>query len=211
MPKYDKSESNQKKYKKKGKGKMALSKRISKLERKTNRAELKRVDTSVDEVAIDFDGMMFNLNDIAQNLSDSGRVGNNVFLKNLTLRWYTELNGANSTILRVMVLWDKLFTVSIPGDFMQDAGNVLAVVSPKIFTRRFDTNIIYDKSWAIVNNSTELFRGSAVIPLRKFTQYGGATETSFETNRLLLYIVSTQPNVTAPVFTMTARVSFQDS
>lgn len=171
--------------------------------------EYKISDASNVAGAVDYTGGVVSLpSNISQGITDSTRIGDSIKIQNLTLRYIGVRNTADS-ILRVMVLFDPQNKIAAVTDVLQSTGSALSVISPKNYDKRFQNNVLYDRTMTLTTADHPYVVEDIVIPIDKHCQYNAAT-TTVNTGDIKLLTISNVSGVNLPTFTYYARLSYTD-
>jgi len=114
--------------------------------------------TQATQAVIDYNGQIFNLCDPAQGDGATQRNGDSIKMKTLTLRGDIAYNGTTPETVRMIIFNDKESSVTAGSDILESTGVQTAPYSGKNPNYKYDTKILYDKTYVIDNQ----------IPLRKF-------------------------------------------
>lgn len=147
------------------------------------------------------------LNDMPQGDGDTTRDGDSIKCQGLTLRGVLARNGADATV-RMVIVWDKQNNV-VPADIFHLAGQQSAPWSNKSYDHRFQSRILYDRTFTLDTDATRLnFHVKKNIMLH--TQFNSGT-TTINTGALRVFFISDQVTINEPVLTFTSRLTFTDN
>lgn len=167
-------------------------------------------------------GQVINCCAIPQSDLHTGRDGTSIKLQNLTYRYIAKYNTADTTDLvqYVRVIFfrakhenDIDITVN---DVLETVGTQDTVLSPKNYTKRFKTKILYDQLHPLYNPSNGCGPcakyASGVIRLNGHIEFdpNQADGTDIENGGLYALITSDQ-STNAPSVRMYTRVTFTDN
>lgn len=88
-------------------------------------------------------GVLIELNQIPQGLTDSSRTGDSIKLQDIHFRCL--VSNTRIATARVVLIWDNDQKVAVPGDVYDQIGNTYAPISMKDFDLRFQSKILYDR------------------------------------------------------------------
>lgn len=164
-------------------------------------------DLNENNVNVDYNGYIPSLCIPPQGDTDSQRQGDRIMVKNCTFRYRVERNGSDQSV-RVMLIWDKQAKVSSSSDILEDTGAFAnAVISPKNYDKRFQTEILYDKTIDL-HTSHPIQDVSTVVKINKHTQFNLGTTTVTSGRLLAMFISNTNANT--PRISYYSRCTFTD-
>lgn len=161
-------------------------------------------------ISADYGGTVTALNLIPQGITDSQRIGDSLKMQNLTIRGVWTLQGGQQAVCRHLVVLDHQNKVSTAGDVLDNIGSGYAPYSAKQYDKRFQTRILYDKTFVVdANNPLKAF--DLVVPVNSHTQYDSAL-TTIDTGALKIICLSNiAAGATAPYFSFTSRLTYTDN
>lgn len=168
--------------------------------------EYKYVDIT-DTASATYSGYFATLNNIAQGVTDSTRIGDSCKLQNLTLRGSITRNGTDGHV-RIMVIWDKQAKASAASSILENTGSAYATLSPKKYDNRFQTKVLKDFRVHVTTDSP-IKEFNMVIPINQHTQYDAATNT-IDTGALRLLIISDMAS-SQPLTAYYSRLTYTDN
>jgi len=180
----------------------------SKALKKSNNIEYK-IHELTNNASYDYNGTVSSLlSGLSQGTQDTQRIGDSMKNQNLTFRFYTSRNTADS-IVRIMVIRDDQNKISAVTDVLQASGSAFSVLSPKNYDKRFQSKILYDRTFVLDVDQTTIKR-EMVIPLGFHSQFqsGG---TTINTGDIKLLIVSNLVTSNLPSVAWYSRVTFTDN
>lgn len=161
----------------------------------------------------DYNGTLNSLVPIPQGDTQSTRDGDSLKIRNLDLR--LQMNSVTSAShVRMVVFIDKLNTITAASDMYEDAGSVFAHLSQKKHMNRYDTVVLFDKTYTLnapaVDDNSNIFKLN--IPVNRHVTYEPAT-TNITAGNLKLLIISDQAPAGAarPSTSFNARVWYIDN
>lgn len=193
------------------------------LAKAANYKELKRME-NVESSAVtsaNYNGAILNVTDnIIQGLTDSERVGDNLFAKNLIIRGHANFNSAaaasiEAQVLRIICYYDKSNKINIVGPgvggYLSVVGNSAAVDSMKYWDSRFETNLIFDKTMTLTRsgNDAQIFRFKANV--NKPVQYNNASNTVTRGAIKFIVLSDQDPILPLPEWSFYYRLTYVDS
>lgn len=140
------------------------------------------------------------------------RIGNDIMMKNLTLRFVVSQYLNNEEPVRIVVIWDKQNQINSGSDLWEFAGNsgMQPVVSPKNYANKYRSKILYDQTFEITSDNSIHIR-DVVIPLNKLTHFTGAS--TLETGAVKVCCIGVEPVATpqvGPPFQWCAFTTYTD-
>lgn len=160
-----------------------------------NQRETKREQVSLANSAITYTATLAQLISVAQGATNSTRVGDEITFKNLTGRFCLTWNNVGITTqkMRVVVIYwrvPNLQTITAT-DIFASNGTTQAYLSPKAWTSRFNSTLLYDRVHTVDNLTNQTKNFHINIKVNKEIQFGAGT-TTFQRNGLYIYFVSDQ-------------------
>lgn len=154
-------------------------------------------------------GTLINLCAPAQGLSDNQRSGDSIKCQDFTIRAKWEDNAA-SAVVRMIVFEDKQNKVSSASDLLDNASSGGVVYSPKLYDNRFETKILYDRTWKLIPSSDASIQlVDQTLHLGHHTQFSNAT-TTIVTGAYKMLLLSDRSTST-PAFQYHGRASYTDN
>ncbi len=172
--------------------------------------EKKYLDDISGSGTVDWDGKFITLNAINQGQSDTQRVGDKVFMKELKCTFRMELpSGADATNLRVMVIFDKQDTLIQSSNVLNTTGNSLSTISDLVWDRRHEFIVLRDFRMAIHPYKPRI-NFTFVQPINRGTQFASGS-IQIQTGSLHLLLISdTSPVSTLPTVSHYCRLQYTD-
>lgn len=172
--------------------------------------EYHAIDANSTAGSVDYNGGLSSfLTGITQGVGDSNRVGDSIKVQNLVFRYIGVRNTADS-ILRVMVIWDPQNKLAAVSDVLASTGSALSVISPKNYDKRFQSNVLYDRTMTLTSADHPYVLEDITIPIDQHTQYNAAS-TTINTGDLKLLVISNVVTTNLPTLTYYARITFTDN
>lgn len=172
-------------------------------------AEYKYQEASVSLQVPTWNGTLYTLAVPAQSTGATGRTGDSIKLKALTLRGLIDYNTLGiAEMVRVIIFVDKQNVVTTGAQLLQYTGVYMATNSPKNEGNKFDTKILYDKAFPV-----SVYRPQAkfnVVLKLGFHVHFAAGTTTVENNALKMCFISQNP-ANSPKFSYISRVTFVDN
>lgn len=205
-----------------GNSSMAVARRALVLAKKANHKEIKRlenVESSSVTNATDNGVILGITSNISQGTTDSQRVGDNIFLRDIEIKGHANFNtnaasSVEAMVLRIICYYDKSNKINIPGPgvggYLSVVGTSTIVDSLKYWDSRFETKLIFDKRLTLGRASeSQLFSFKCKVGLP--TQYNAAGTT--ETRGALKFLVCSDqdPALQLPEWQFYYRLTYSDS
>lgn len=153
-------------------------------------AESKYYEATAIATASTYTGALIPLCYPAQGVGASQREGDSIKLKNLTIRGEFVFNGTNAENTRLIIFNDKENASTTAGDILEYTGSAVSVYSGKNPNLRFDTKILYDKTFTL-DSSNPIRRFDIVLKCGWHTNFAAGT-TTIENNSLKLLFIGQQ-------------------
>jgi len=159
--------------------------------------EKKYFDTYVNASAdIDWLGTVLPVTSIPQNVTDTGRVGDNVLLKELTYSFYFKFNQnatftSSVNVARVIIFsWKPFFASVAPSvtGVLQYNGNYSAAHGPVAHDNKGQYKIHLDKSFVLDGASTDVNLVRGRIKLNQKVQFKAGSTTDCSNGVFVLFI-----------------------
>lgn len=164
---------------------------------------------------VDYNGTIVPLTAIAGGTLNYQRVGDNIRLSNLNLRYGAIMDPLTiHTNLRILVFRDNMNLGTIPAvtDVLQVAGSSIAPLS-HLYDRAFNEKrftVLYDKMHQMSNTGTNGFAASRNIKLNSIVNYMGPLSTDEGKGQIfLLFVTNMLANL--PLTSLRARLSYYDN
>ncbi len=138
-----------KRYKRRNNKSMAY--RALKLARKVNsKIEKKFLDTLVTDASVTNlgTGPIF-LNNPAQGLTDSERIGDQITCLSFRFRGLISRDNSSAAAIRLIFIWDKRNTIGDIGELLVDSGTEESLVSEYVHDKRSDYIVLHDHMYNI--------------------------------------------------------------
>lgn len=111
----------------------------------------------------DWNGSLIALNDMAQGVTYTTRIGDRVRMKGLAMRFSAVASTADTLChLRVMLIHWKDNSTPTGADILETTGNGLVVISPKRWHNRKEFNILFDSGALPVYSCTAANGGAPI-------------------------------------------------
>jgi len=158
---------------------------------------------------INYSGIQFILNTIAQGSANGQRDGDSLKLQRLTLRGAVQLNAAGQeTLVRMIIINDKNNIISSPSTLLTYNGSNLACFGNKQDENKYETKILYDRMIK-VSNQSPITPFKINLPLNFHTNYTAGS--SVINNGALKLIFLSNVNVSAPSTSFLYQLSYTDN
>jgi hypothetical protein len=178
-----------------------------------NQQEKKFIVTSMSQ-QVDSTGHIYTLNDVPQDLTDSGRVGDQITNKRVSLNFWRVLPGSASGrfSVRILVIHDKQDTITSLAQVFVGTGGIAAPLLAFVKDQRLQFTVLYDSQ---ANHMDQYNKGDCVkwqrsMNLRSRFAAGGADIVTGSLKLLLISNISANSN-TKPLAIGHARVDYTDS
>lgn len=171
--------------------------------------EYKRFGTSISG-NFDYNGAMSAVNAVPQGDTDASRDGDSLKMCNLNLAATLLGTSGVYTICTLYVIWDPQNKLTAASDLLQTVGSADAPVSPKLYDKRFQSKILWERTFILEDSIGLLKKVKAVIPVHKHTQYNSGT-TTVNSGALQFLAISNQVTTNLPVLTGNAYLTFVDN
>lgn len=118
--------------------------------------EVKHFDTIQNNISLSTVPIIVSLNEIAQGLTDTNRVGNSIKIQSIQVFGkITQSSAATDTTFRIMVGSSNIAEANPTAtDILDNTGNNMIVVSPYLLNRTATFNVKLDKSKVLCSNGT---------------------------------------------------------
>ncbi len=179
-----------------------------KLKDQVGGVEYKHVDL-ISAFAPDNDGDLVILNSIAQGDSDQTRDGDKIRMQNLTIRGDVIGNGVSADCIRLIIFHDKQNVILTPNDLLAGISEISSVHQPKRYDRRFQTKILFDRTWTVSPDGPRIKCFKKVIKLNINTQYTAGTTTARTGS--LKFVLLAIPATASSAFNMVSRLTYTDN
>lgn len=172
-------------------------------------AEYKYADQSQGAAASTNGGTIGELCQTIQGTgANANRTGDSIKLKNLTIRMQMKQNGSVQESIRVIIFIDKQNTIAGFSTLLASVGTANAIYSPKLENNKFDTKILYDKTFVITTNNP-IKEVEKVIKLGWHQTYNTGTNT-VNNNCLKIGFISQQATA-GTTFAYYAHTTYLDN
>lgn len=176
--------------------------------------EYKEVSNSMSAQQVTWLGRLVLINNCPQGVGREQHVGISQKNQNVTVRgWIAGDSSPGSfTKSRVILFWDKQMSVTSGGDVLQYAGTLNAPNSEKNDILKYETKILYDKSFThMTGTSTQVREFEIKMPINMHSHYtGDNTDVLKDGGLYLLFINNHDPATTTANVTFQSNVSFTD-
>lgn len=159
-------------------------------------------------------GNVFSLNDVAQGLGDSNRVGDRLTVERVKLNMYRVLPGSASGrfSVRVLVILDKQNLVTDCSQVFMNTGSNITPFNQFVKDYRLRFSVLYD---SLPNHLDQYNKGDTIAWQRRIvikTQFNAGT-TDILSGALKLIVLGNVGSATAtkPLLIGTVRVDYTDA
>jgi hypothetical protein len=188
-------------------GKQAL--RLARqLQAKLGKSEIKYHDSAA-SMTEDYDGTLAGLNEVAQGDGNDERVGNQIILERLNLRYYGNANTGNA-LTRVIVIWDKMNKITTTGELLEDSGAAGVVISPFTYDNLKQYEILFDKVLSHTVNGNNLKNVEVTIDLKQKLTVFDLVGTNINVGYLKIATFSNLVTTNLPTLNWSCRLFFRD-
>lgn len=145
----------------------------------------------------DWNGTITIINNPAQGLTDSMRVGDSILNKSLNISGVVSYGGSTA-IARVMIIWDKQNKITLPIDALEVVGNQFAVFSPKRKDNKREFRVLYDRLFTVDSQKLQVLYNVDFKNLDTHTQFDNGTTTINSGAYKVIFIsdvAAGQPNI----------------
>lgn len=156
----------------------------------------------------DYNGTIANLCTPAQGVGFVQRVGDSIKMQTLTLRGKVIAGAANAETVRIIVFNDKQNVINTGADLLDNAGTAYAVLGAKNEASKYQTQILFDRTFNVAPGYRPIIDFEVVIPINLHTHFV-AGSTTIKDNALKNCIIS---GLVAPTATVLwcSYVSYTD-
>lgn len=176
--------------------------------------EYKEVSQSMTAQQVTWLGRLVLINNCPQGVGKDQHIGISQKNQNVVVRgWIAGDSSPGAfTKSRVILFWDKQMSVSTGGDVLQYAGTINAPNSEKNDILKYETKILYDRSFThMTGTSTQVREFEIKMPINKHSHYtGDNTDVLKDGGLYLLFINNQNPATTTANVTFQSNVSFTD-
>lgn len=160
--------------------------------------ETKRWSYGLISSAPDWTGSIYTLNAVPQGDTDASRDGDSLKVQKLEIAGHLNIHAsASSTIVRMILFWDKANDISSVTQFWDNTSTAYAVDSTKLWDNRFDTRVLWDYKFTMdLTNPVAIVKQVQNVGLH--TQFS-AGSTTINTGALKLMIISDQQTNTPSI------------
>lgn len=139
-------------------------------------AESKYFETSSTGDTANFNGTIFNIFQPAQGTAVNQRSGDSVKMKNLTFRGQLVIGGTNE-LVRIIIFIDKENSISGANTLIQGTGTTIAVLGNKIQDNKYDSRILWDKTFNMTSANTPMKEFKIKLKLDSHVNFNAGTTT----------------------------------
>lgn len=150
-------------------------------------AEAKYFEANLTATAQTYNGQIVPLCYPSQGIAVNQREGDSIKMKNLTIRGDIVFNGTKSETVRLIIFNDKENQATTAGDILEYTGSSLSVYSGKNPNLRFDSKILYDKTF-IIDANTPIRKFDVVLKIGLHVNFAAGT-TTINNNALKILII----------------------
>lgn len=171
--------------------------------------EYKIFNVTATSASTDYGGTVSILNNPAQGVLDTQRIGDSLKCQNLSFRYIAQ-RGTLDTSLRCIIYWDPQNQIAAGSDLLENIGSIQSAISPKQYDNRFRSRILYDKVTNLTSNNPWV-RYDELIEINEHTQFNAATQNILTGALKVLFISTLVAGATAPFAHWSSRLSFTDN
>lgn len=192
-----------------------LKRDVQKLKRMAGHPEYKQYTATDAPVNVDYDGTVDNIFTPSQGDGSTDRDGDSCQLARLTMRGFFNSSGDGfESFCRLIVFIDPENKSSSASDVLdsQFLGTNMAVHAPKDYQKRFNSKILYDRTFwvpdpAIISRKPNF---KITIPINKKVMFNSGGTTIYK-NALKLLYVSDRGSMNLPQISWIGRMTFLDN
>ena len=158
-----------------------------------------------------WNGTLVTLNSCNQGSGASQRNGDTMKMKSLVIRGEFERNtlGVTSEVCRLIIFIDKDNTITSGSQLLNNYGSNAVVYSQKNEDTKFDSKIIYDKTFVVNDQSFKQIRFNIYKKVGWHTHYTAGTSTIAHNALKMAFFTQTPSN--GAKITYQSRLSFVDN
>lgn len=171
-------------------------------------AETKYLDINLSPTASTYNGAIITLCNPTQGTNVNQREGDSIKMKNLTLRAQFKQNGTVQESIRMILFIDKQNNINACSDLLAAVGVSNAIYSPKLEVNKFDSKILWDKTY-IISTDSPIKEIERVIKIGYHEQFVASSAT-LATNALKIAFIS-QSSLAGTTYAFYSRVTYYDN
>lgn len=163
-----------------------------------------------------YNGFIDNLFTTTRGTAGVGnRIGTSILLKTVTIRGFVKISDNNSNqIIRLIIFRDHCNTITTPAQYLEDIGDIDAVLSLRQHDSRFNTTKVYDKTFVMdsARNKIQTFQHT-FNNINKHVQYdvsGGGDTITHNAFKVIL-ITTTSTSTDSPIMNFLTHVTYIDN
>lgn len=156
--------------------------------------EYKELQTLSSSQTPPYSGTIYTLNTVAQGDDFNQRIGDSIKCQNLTLRGkiLPPPSSNAAEFIRLTIFWDKQNVITTGGQLWNNAGGTLAPFSQKTEDTKYQSKVLYDRTWKLIpNTDNDAQQFTVVLPINMHTHYSGNT-TTIKDGALKMCLISDQ-------------------
>lgn len=171
------------------------------------------VTTSGGPQNVDYSGTVASISDVPQGLSDSGREGDQIYLRSIEFSWQAFI-GDTFNVLRLIVFqWYPPTTPTVADIILATAvGSTDIVFAPYNHDKRYNYKILYDKTVsldAVKANTSGVIRKYIIKGFKRHIQYEATGTTG--TNKIYILKASDSAAVSHPQMQNYHKINYSDA
>jgi hypothetical protein len=159
---------------------------------------------------VDYNGQIISLSDIDQGVTDSTRIGDEVYAEKLDFSYWSIVGSTNAAMRVILFQWKDLSVPAIEDVLFNNGGNSASFLSPYNMDEEPQRHILYDNVFAMNPldniNHVEQVRGLK-IPYKKIQFEGGSTDGI---GKIYLLIISSN-SANLPTLGYFSKLTFTDA
>ena len=173
--------------------------------------EYKEIQFGSSSTVASWNGTLNTLNTINQGVGVSQRTGDTLKMKTLALRGEFERNtlGATSEVCRLIIFIDKDNTITTGAQLLNNTGSNAVVYSQKNEDTKYDTKVLYDKSFNVNSVSSPQRFFDIVIKIPYHAHFVAGTSTVGHNALKMAYFCQNATN--GAKITWQSRLSYVDN
>lgn len=173
-------------------------------------AESKHFDYTVSAATANYTGTIVTLCEPAQGISDSQREGDSIKMQNLTFR--ANIARVADDIVRLIIFFDKTNIITTGAMMLENNGTALAVLSGKEEDNKFNSKILYDRTFVLTGANTSNYKIDKVIKINQHVQFAEAS-TTIKTGALKMLIIGSYANASGnnATYNVVSRCTYLDN
>lgn len=124
-----------------------------------------------------------------RSIQDGQRIGDSLKMQTLTFRGKVIAGPTLAETVRIIVFNDKQNQITLGSQFIDNVGGPYAVLGAKNEATKYNTQILWDRTFNVSPNDKPIIDFEAVIPIDLHTKFN-PTQTSIQTNSLKQFVIS---------------------